>query len=397
MRGADAGTQWRKLREALAGERLPCALVDLDAFDANAERMAAPLRRAKKTMRIATKSMRCPELIQRVLARHDDVARGLMTFTAAETAFWAARGAVDLLLGYPTAHARDAEDLATANISARAATIVDDEAQLAVLASAALRRGVTIPVAVELDVAFRPMQGAHLGVRRSPLRSPAEVVRLAGRIAGMRGLSFAGLMGYEAHIAGLGDKNLALRALKRLSRPRVVDQRGAVVDALVKAGLTPKLVNGGGTGSVDSSAADPSVTEVTIGSAFLAGHLFDDYEGLGLLPALMFALQVVRRPADGLVTCHGGGIIASGAAGADRLPIPVLPAGMSLLPREGAGEVQTPLRVPRGVRLNLGDPVLFRPAKSGEPAERFKEFILVRGTRIEGRAPTYRGLGECFL
>ena len=64
---------------------------------------------------------------------------------------------------------------------------------------------------------------------------------------------------------------------------------------------------------------------------------------------------------------------------------------------EGAGEVQTPLRVPAGVRLELGDPVFFRHAKAGELAEHVPEYLLVRGDQIEDRAPTYRGMGACYL
>jgi D-serine deaminase-like pyridoxal phosphate-dependent protein len=70
---------------------------------------------------------------------------------------------------------------------------------------------------------------------------------------------------------------------------------------------------------------------------------------------------------------------------------------MQLLPLEGAGEVQTPLRLPAGVELALGEPVFFRHAKAGELAEHFNEYLLVRGDRIEARIPTYRGLGRCFL
>ena len=161
--------------------------------------------------------------------------------------------------------------------------------------------------------------------------------------------------------------------------------------------LAPSLVNGGGTGSLDANASEPALTEIAAGSGFLASHLFDHYRGLSLRPAAFFALQVVRKPAPGFVTCHGGGLIASGAPGRDRLPIPVYPEGLSLLDLEGAGEVQTPLRVPRGVELALGDPVFFRHAKAGELAEHVNEYILVRGDTAIGRAPTYRGMGKCFL
>jgi D-serine deaminase-like pyridoxal phosphate-dependent protein len=67
------------------------------------------------------------------------------------------------------------------------------------------------------------------------------------------------------------------------------------------------------------------------------------------------------------------------------------------LPLEGAGEVQTPVALPAGCAVALGDPLFFRPAKSGELAEHFDEYLLVRGDRIEARALTYRGLGRRFL
>jgi D-serine deaminase-like pyridoxal phosphate-dependent protein len=210
-------------------------------------------------------------------------------------------------------------------------------------------------------------------------------------------------MGYEAQIAGLTDsgpfaawQNPIKRALKRGSRRDVERSRKHVVQLLREAGFAPAIINGGGTGSVEWSAGEPALTEVTVGSGFLVGHLFDYYAGLTLAPALHFALQVVRRPAPGLVTCHLGGYVASGAAGPDRLPLPVFPEGARLLPMEGAGEVQTPVQLPDGVDLSLGAPVLFRPAKSGELAERFKEYLLVRGDQIVERAQTYRGFGRSF-
>jgi D-serine deaminase-like pyridoxal phosphate-dependent protein len=204
-------------------------------------------------------------------------------------------------------------------------------------------------------------------------------------------------MGYEAQIAGLADTSWSRRAMKRLSRRDVAAARADVVRALAERGLPATLVNGGGSGSIDSSSAEAALTEVAAGSGFVDSHLFDDYAGLQLTPAAYFALQVVRRPAPGLVTCHGGGFIASGGAGRDRLPRPSLPAGCALLSLEGAGEVQTPVRLPAGVELRLGEPIFFRHAKAGELAEHFNEYHLVRGETIESTVPTYRGLGRCFL
>jgi len=398
----DALEQWRRYRACLATEPLPCALIDLDALEANARAVTRPLQGTGKTLRLATKSVRCPDVVARVRLAAGPLVQGLMTYTAAETAFWAERGERDLLLAYPVARSDDARLLAQSNAGGATAAVVADCAEhLELLATAAREVGAPIPVVLDLDVSWHPLGSLlHVGVRRSPLRDPRDVVALARRIAATEGLKFHGVMAYEAQIAGLPDSTRAVRAMKSASGRDVVRTRAAIASALADAGLKPALFNGGGTGSVAACAREAALTEVTAGSGFLDSHLFDHYDGLALRPAAFFALAVVRRPREGLVTCHGGGYLASGAAGPDRLPTPALPPGLRLLSFEGAGEVQTPLdisRAPAGAELALGDPVLFRHAKAGELGEHFLEYLMVRGDRIEARAPTYRGLSKCFL
>jgi D-serine deaminase-like pyridoxal phosphate-dependent protein len=322
-----------------------------------------------------------------------------MTYTARETAFWAERGERDLLLAYPTVSPDDTALLARTNAGgATAAVVIDCAEHLEPLAGAARAQGTRVPVVLEVDMSFRPLGDlVHIGVRRSPLRNVRDVVALARRAAATPGLVFHGIMAYEAQIAGVPDRGAGVKLMKRASSSDVVRTRAQVRAALEGAGLAPALFNGGGTGTLSACAHEVSLTEVTAGSGFVDSHLFDAYDGLALHPAAYFALQIVRRPAEGLVTCHGGGYVASGAAGRDRLPVPALPAGLSLLGLEGAGEVQTPLRTTGAPALELGDPVFFRHAKAGELAEHFAEYILVRGARVEARAPTYRGLQKCFL
>jgi D-serine deaminase-like pyridoxal phosphate-dependent protein len=384
-------------REALRD--LPVAFVDLDAFDRNLARLLRPAADAGKRVRLATKSVRCPGLVRRAFERGR--LDGLMTFTARETLRWAwlwrevlADAAPDLLLGYPLGGPHDAALLAEAAEHAAVGAIVDAPEHVDWLAARAPR----VAVWLDLDRGWRPVGGVHVGVRRSPLRTPADVEDLADR-ALAAGLRLGGVMGYEAHVAGLPDEgrqarwqNPVKRWIKDASWPDILARREAVV-ATLRARAPDLRCNGGGSGSIHRTATDPSVTEVTIGSGLLAGHLFDGYRDLDVEPALGFALAVTRLPAPGLVTCHGGGWIASGAAGPDRLPMPVLPAGCALLPLEGAGEVQTPLRVPRACDLRIGDPVVFRPAKSGELAEVFAEYALLSDAAPPARASTYRGLG----
>jgi D-serine deaminase-like pyridoxal phosphate-dependent protein len=404
--GSPRDDRYDRFRRALGDEPLPLAIVDLDALDHNLAALLAPLRGRGKTLRIASKSIRCPALLRYLLDRGGTALHGLMAYSCAEARFLASHGFDDILVAYPTAQASDARLVAGANRDgARVSLAVDCVEHLAVASSAAVALTTTIPVIIDVDVSYRPLGGRiHIGVRRSPLHTAREVGELAARIATFPGLEFAGILGYEAHLAGLPDHtpsspllDAPRRAVKALSRAPVLELRREIASELARRGIALPLFNGGGTGSVAWTAQDPSLTELTAGSGFLDSHLFDHYRGLHLRPAAFFALQITRRPGPGLVTCQGGGFIASGSAGTDRLPIPYLPAGLSLLGIEGAGEVQTPLRVPDGVTLELGAPVFLRHAKAGELAEHFLEYLLVRGDRIEARAPTYRGAGQRFI
>ncbi len=400
--GADL---YRRYREALRDEPLPVAAVDLDALERNVDALVAPVRARGKTLRIASKSVRCVALLRAVLARGGDAVRGVMAFSPAEACFLAEEGFADILVAYPTAQPHDARLLAAA--VAKGATIAlaaDAPEHLAVASAAAAEAGVRLRLVVDVDVSYRPLgDRVHVGVRRSPLRDPAPVADLAARIHADPHLAFAGLQAYEAHLAGIPDLDArapllagAKRAMKELARGPVLAQRRAIVDELARRGIAVPLFNGGGTGSAAWSAEDPTLTEVAAGSGFVDSHLFDGFHGLTLQPAAFFALQVTRLPAPGLCTCQGGGFVASGAAGPDRLPVPYLPEGLSLLGLEGAGEVQTPLSIPPGLRIAIGDPVFFRHAKAGELAEHFATYVLIRGDRIEARVPTYRGAGHCF-
>ena len=248
-----------------------------------------------------------------------------------------------------------------------------------------------------VDMALEMFGGrVHAGVRRSPLHTPDDVVRIARRIRDA-GLKFHGVLAYEAQVAGVGDESPLMRTMKKASLRDITRRRPAMVRALRDAGLDPVIVNGGGTGSIDATTKDTGVTEVAFGSGLYKPHLFDHYSRLSdLQPSLFFALEAARRPSPTHITCGGGGYIASGSGGADRQPLPHLPSGLRLLSMELAGEVQTPLEGNTS-SIRLGDPIIFRPSKAGEPLERFSEVLLISKGKIVERAPTYRGLGWTFM
>jgi len=399
---AVAPLDYQALTAALAGQALPAAILDLDRLDANA---ASLLARAKGIpIRLGTKSIRCTEVLRRLLVPGSGF-QGLLCYSGREAAWLASIGFDDLLVAYPTTEPADLAAVAEQLAAGKSITLmVDDAAQLARLEVQPRPAGMRWRLAIDLDMSSS-FPGLYFGVQRSPVRGPDAMVGLAKMISVRPDcFEFVGLMGYEAQIAGLQDdvpgaglKNPLVRWLKKRSLREILKRRQDCVAALKAAGLAPRLVNGGGTGSVAETACDASVTEIAAGSGLYCPGLFDHFRGFKLAPALLFALPVVRRPRPGIVTCSGGGYIASGPTGPDRAPIPTLPAGLKLLPLEGAGEVQTPLALPPGLDLPIGAPVFFRHAKAGELAERFQRFLLLRGGRIVGEAKTYRGEGQSFF
>jgi D-serine deaminase-like pyridoxal phosphate-dependent protein len=184
--------------------------------------------------------------------------------------------------------------------------------------------------------------------------------------------------------------------MQRRSAAELAQRRGAVVAALGEfADL--EIVNGGGTGSLELTAAEEAVTEVTAGSGFYAPTLFDRYSRFDLAPAAGFALPIVRKPSPRIATALGGGYLASGSGDPACLPGPWLPPGLSLDPEEGAGEVQTPLLGEAAADLRIGDRAYLRHAKAGELCERFDSLHLVEGHEVVDVVPTYRGEGRSFL
>jgi D-serine deaminase-like pyridoxal phosphate-dependent protein len=375
----------------------PLAVVDLDALEANADDLVR--RAGGMPIRVASKSVRVREVLTRVLERPGFA--GVMGYSVREALWLASQGVGDVLLGYPSVDTGALDELAADPRAAAAVTLmVDDVAQVDLAAKAAAAHGTTLRVCLDIDASLEVKIGpwrAHLGVRRSPVHTPEAAGELAALIAQRDGIDVRGVMFYEAQVAGLPDTSAAVRMVKRLSIADLATRRAAVVDAVSAAvGHPLDLVNSGGSGSVETSAAAPAVTEVTAGSGLFVPTLFDEYRSFEPRPAAFFGLDVVRIPAPGYATAFGGGYIASGPPTKSRQPRPVWPTGLALTDREGAGEVQTPLRVPASSDLRVGDRVWFRHAKSGEVMERFATVHLVRGEAVEASVPTYRGEGGTF-
>lgn len=388
-------------KEIFAEIPKPFALVDLDMLDDNAEAIAQAA--GGKTVRLASKSIRSVDVLNRLL-RSNPIFQGIMCYTAAEAVFLAEQGFDDLLLGYPQWQPEAIRSIVNLVGEGRSITLmVDSVEHVEHIERFAKQQRTVIPLCIDVDMSVQ-YPGLHFGVWRSPVHSWEGMYPIVEQIIRSPWLHLDGIMGYEAQVAGVGDnangkhmKNTMVRWLKVRSIVEAAKRRKEAVERLAAMDLRLRFVNAGGTGSLDSSREEAWVTEITAGSGFYAPGLFDHYASFRYKPAAAYAVEVVRIPKAGIVTCMGGGYTASGTADKDKLAKPYLPSGLKLFPLEGAGEVQTPLRLPAHVELGLGDPVFFRHAKAGELCERFKVLYAVSQGRIVGEYATYRGMGECFL
>lgn len=400
---AEAEHRLQRLERATAGLQPPFAVLDMDALWANAQSMER--RAGGKPIRLASKSLRCRPLQARVLAREGFA--GTLAFTLPEALWLAGEGFQDILVAYPSVDANALAELARLTRErpdARVAVMVDCIEHVEMIEAAGASEQAPVRVCIDIDAGWWALGGRlKIGAKRSPVHTAAQARALAQALAGRGAVQLVGLMAYEAQIAGLGDappgrplRALAIRALQARSGKELARRRAQIV-AAVREVAPLAIVNGGGTGSLSATAAEPAITELGAGSGLYGPTLFDAYRAFAPRPAAMFALPVVRKPAAGIATALGGGYLASGPADAARLPRPWLPSGLRLDATEGAGEVQTPLLGSAARGLRVGDRVWFRHAKAGELCERFNTLLAIEGERVIDELPTYRGEGRCFL
>jgi len=389
-------SSYEELKNLVKNKKFPLAICDLDAFNQNLEKVGKFLRTTKKSLRLCTKSVRVPELVNKV--EKEDFVNGIFTYNSAEALFYAEKYRIkDILMGYPTMSKIDVEELCQAAKidDVRISVMVDDTKQIDLLDELAVRNSVEFDILIEIDVADK-LFGRNVGVLRSPIREPEVVVSLARFINKKSQLHFLGIMGYEAQNASIGDDKMLFRYAKRRSRKKVNIWRQNTVDALITAGFQPEVVNGGGSGCFQETATEPSITEIGIGSLLFKSHIFDSINSLNeFLPSMFFVLQIVRKPRINIATAFSGGYVSSGSVRA--LPMSVIPKNLKISKDEGFGEVQTPFIFdPKQLELNLGDPVFCRFGKAGEPLEHFNEVLIYSKGELIDRYKTYRGHGKRF-
>ena len=367
----------------------PSLFVDLKSLEHNC--LYAKKNSKGLKIRIATKSLRSLNLINKIKDYLGEQFIGLMAYDLREAIWLVENGYDNVLMGYPLF---DLEALKQINKNKRLkesiTLMIDSKDHLR-----ALDKFNDLRICIDFDMSYY-LLGLNFGVFRSSQkdkRNFSDLITLVSQSSN----TLVGAMGYEAQLAGVPDRlgllTPVVRLLKKFSQPHIIKLRAQIKQEIKSL----EFFNGGGTGSLHFSSSDHSLTEVTIGSGFFCSHLFDDYKNLNFSPSIFFSLPVTRKPQSNVITCAGGGYISSGQIGVSRLPRPIYPANLKYVENEMAGEVQTPLVVESSrSTLSIGDHVFFRPAKSGEICERFDDISLIRNGQIIEKVKTYRGEGKCF-
>ena len=393
--------EYQLLNSIFKSQKAPFAVLDMNALDENIQEISRRLQ--GRNIRIATKSIRCRYVLNYILDKLPH-SFGLMAFTIEEAIWLSELGFTNILLGYPTFE----KDLINQVLSSeKHATsiyfMVDKLEHVELLNTIASKHQVHVNLCVDIDMSST-FPGIYFGVYRSAIKNANDLKIFINSSTSFSNVKWKGLMGYEAQIAGIGDNvpsatfmNKVIGVLKSKSIREIAERRIDCLKVLSDNSIHLDFINGGGTGSIESTLNEVGITEITVGSGFYQSHIFDNYSNFKHKPALFYSLRIVRKPTNTIFTALGGGYIASGATDAIKQPQPFLPQGMKLIKNEGAGEVQTPFEYRGKEALNIGDLIFFRHAKAGELCERFNELILVRDNKIEQIVPTYRGEQKCFL
>ncbi|MBT3983117.1 MAG: hypothetical protein HOE90_17320 [Bacteriovoracaceae bacterium] len=398
--------EYEKLSSLNKKIAFPALFVDLNIVDQNIENYTSYAIRYSKTLRLATKSIRNIWLIKYILKR-SNVFEGVMCYSVHEAQHLFDNGIDDLLIAYPQI---DFDSLAglldLAKKGANFSMACDHSEQLSIIDKYWNEFAGDLPpfpLCLDLDVSLRPLPFVHIGALRSSIVDIAGLKACIEKVNSLNNLKIKGILTYEAQIASLQDQSpftVLLNPIKKLIKSWAIKdvkkKREEITKYLKVSGIQYDYYNGGGSGSLPYTSKEPWISEVTVGSGLLESHIFDYISDNKNRPAIVFGLNITRRPKKGVVTCQSGGFIASGEMGKDKFPLPYRPVGMKYIPMEMAGEVQTPLSGPWADKLSVGDPVFFRPSKAGEIAERFNLYHFLRDGEVESSASTYRGDGKAF-
>lgn len=273
----------------------PALLVDLDAMEANLNRMASFFAGKPARLRPHFKNHKTPLLALKQIRAG---AIGMTCATVREAEILVHHGIDSILIANEVVGT--AKPLRIAELSKNASVVlaIDSFSGAKDLARAARDRKAQIEIVVDIDI----------GLKRCGVPPGAAAMELA-KFAVEQGLKFRGIMGYDGHLQALPPSD---------ERDKVVRQGSQVlVDSaqlIGSAGLHAEIVSTGGTGTFSVSGAYPGITEIQAGSYLLMDTLYVKRDS-PFQPALTMLATVISKPEPGRAVIDCGLKAASGERG----------------------------------------------------------------------------------
>ncbi len=292
----DLGPNEGLIGEADARQRLttPALVLDLDRFDANLATMARLAEESGQSLRPHAKSHKCSAIAKAQIAAG---AVGVCCASLREAEAMVAAGVTGVLLTSPVVGEAKIGRLATLAAAAPdLMVVVDNPRNVTEIDAAAGAAGAHLRMLVDVDP----------GLGRTGVIGSQSALALARDIDRAGNLSFAGVQAYSGMV-----QHIENYAARRDTYGPQLDDLKQICDALIKAGLAPGIVTGGGTGSHHIDREMRTLNELQVGS-----YAFMDvqYNAVEILPdaplpfetALTVRCSVVSNNAEGYVTIDGG-------------------------------------------------------------------------------------------
>jgi 3-hydroxy-D-aspartate aldolase len=344
----------------------PALIIDLDAFEANLDRMAALLAPTGVKLRAHAKTHKSPVIARLQMAR-GAVGQCVQKVAEAEALAWG--GVPDILVSNEVVGAPKLARLAALARIAKVAVCADDPAHVASIEAVAADAGIRMPVLVEIDVG-----ASRCGVAPGP-----DAVALARRIAASRHLIFGGLQAYHGRA-----QHRRTPAERRTAIDGAIDASRRTVEQLRQQGLECPIVGGAGTGTFELEAASGVYNELQAGSyvfmdADYARNLDEAGQPVGTFRHSLFVLAtVMSAPRHGVAVLDAGHkavAVDSGMPSVWQRP-DIRYVGAS--DEHGKLEVGSETAMPK-----LGEKLRLVPGHCDPTVDRYDWYVGVRGGRVE--------------
>ncbi|MYC05587.1 MAG: hypothetical protein F4X57_00125 [Chloroflexi bacterium] len=348
----------------------PALVVDMDALEANIERVHVRFRDSSVSLRPDVETHRCPAIARMQIAA-GGTNGGVAVASVSEAEMFAQNGISDFLIVHEVVTAPKIARLCALARQASVTVAVDNAANVSALSDAAQGAGVTLKVVLDINT----------GQERSGVAPGEPALALARIVSRSESLNLSGLMSSEDDDFGEDMDSLIEKSSHRIQQTldtrEMLERDGIAVETVCVSAQQPMLA-----GEVDG------VTEVLNGVYALM-----DVRHSAMLPELELAAKVLASVTS--LPEPGTAILDTGRkAMGDDYGFPII---------EGRGELDvSSMSAEHGklqwddnsdVGLSLGDRIRFTPMDIGATVNVYDYIQAVRGGNLEAvLAISARGL-----